>query len=330
MRKQTVRKLCLAGAAVCVLLSCRTTQSLKELVESIPAKNLEYYDFSPMTDVAQRLNVSSDVVMSYLDEYDNPNGDYMLYEPTVSERTLFGEYLELLPDRYQTVMAERLVGIYFVENFISSGMTDYVLSESNEVYVTLVLNPIVFDKKLSELLTYKENTIYRADGNDAEVKIEVTGDYSGLLYILAHECTHIIDYVDRITPYVEPGINILLGENKKAAPFTKAHWLDYYEPIDPVEYGDSLRFYSTDEDQKIPATVMADVYTELESTPFVSLYSYLSWAEDLAEYCTMFHFTQHLGLSYTIRVLEEGKIVFEYEPFTNPRILKRGEALDFL
>lgn len=322
--------LSLAAAALTLLLSCQTTQSLREIVESIPAKNLENYAFSPDVEIVRRLNISSDIVMSYLKEYDNPAGDYSFYTPTGEEVTLLNEYIELLPERYQNVLKERLIGIYFVENFIGSGMTDFVLSESDEVFVTLFINPIVFKKDVSELLTYKENTIYRSDGDGPEVTLEVTGDYSGLLYILTHECTHIVDYVDRITPYVEPGINTLLGDNPNAASFTEPYWSDYHEPKDPPEYRDKLWFYSTDEDRKIPAAEMADVYAELKTTPFVSLYSYLSWAEDLAEYCTLYHFTQNLGLTYTISVVERGTTVFEYKPFSDPIIVKRAIALDFL
>ena len=109
-------------------------------------------------------------------------------------------------------------------------MADYVLSKTDEVYVILVLNPVVFEKDLSELLTYKENTVYRAAGTGPAVSIEVTGDYSGLLYILTHECTHIVDYVDRITPYIEPGINTLFGETENPTPFTDPHWSSYHEP----------------------------------------------------------------------------------------------------
>lgn len=325
-----MRNICLAAAALSLVLSCRTTQSLAELIETIPAKNLENYAFSTDIEIAGRLNISSDIVMSYLNEYDNPADDYALYVPTEGEQAMLSEYIELLPEHYQSVLKERLISFYFVENFLGSGMADYVLSETNEIYVTLVINPIVFEKDLSELLTYKENTLYRSGGDGFSVNMDVTGDYSGLLYILTHECTHIVDYVDRITPYVEPGLYTLIGENPKTSPFTTPHWNDYYEPKDPPAYRDKLHFYTTDEKKRIPDTEMADIYTELQITPFVSLYSYLSWAEDLAEYCTLYHLTQNLGLTYSIRLTSGGAAVFEYEPFDDPEMIKRAEVLDFL
>ena len=139
-----------------------------------------------------------------------------------------------------------------------------------------------------------------------------------------------MDYVNRVTPYVEPGINTLFGESEGETCFTDEYWNDYSVPAMPLEYGERLEFYFTKEDEKIPGAELQDIYSELRTTPFVSLYSYLSWAEDLAEYCTMYHLTQNLGLTYTVRVLRDGLILLEYEPFGNPIILQRARHLSFL
>ncbi|MBN1687184.1 MAG: hypothetical protein JW852_11045 [Spirochaetales bacterium] len=62
------------------------------MIETIPAKNLEYYGFSPDSDLAERNNVSSEIVMQYLHEYDDPDGTYALYEPTDAERAILARY----------------------------------------------------------------------------------------------------------------------------------------------------------------------------------------------------------------------------------------------
>ena len=195
------------------------------------------------------------------------------------------------------------------------------------IYTILILNPVAFDKDFSQLLTYKEKTNYALDDGNFDVEIEVSGGYPGILYILSHECTHITDYVDGITPYVEPGLFKLFGENDNAAVFTHECWENYYEPKHPPEYKERLKFYWTEENEKIPGAELPLVYAELATTPFVSLYSYLTWAEDLAEYCTMYHLTQNLGSTYTIRLTNNGAPVLEYRPFDNPLVLGRAEHL---
>ena len=44
----------------------------------------------------------------------------------------------------------------------------------------------------------------------------------------------------------------------------------------------------------------------------------------------MYHLTQNLGLTYTLRVLKDDAAVFEYQPFENPRVLERAEYLDIV
>jgi hypothetical protein len=129
---------------------------------------------------------------------------------------------------------------------------------------------------------------------------------------------------------VKPGILALFGEKTKQLEFTKECWVDYYTPKTPLEYRERLTFYRTEEDEMIPAGELSEVYSELSASPFVSLYSYLSWAEDLAEYCAMYHLTQNLGLSYEISLVTDGEAIFEYRPFDSPSLLRRASHLEFL
>ncbi len=53
-----------------------------------------------------------------------------------------------------------------------------------------------------------------------EVKITSAENLSGFFYILLHEATHIIDYVNRYTPYVGPNMLELQGRSSRETPFT--------------------------------------------------------------------------------------------------------------
>ena len=57
-----MREFFAAAVMACLLLSCKTTQPLRELADAIPAKNLSNYAFS----------AESGLEMSYLTEYDDP------------------------------------------------------------------------------------------------------------------------------------------------------------------------------------------------------------------------------------------------------------------
>jgi hypothetical protein len=53
--------------------------------------------------------------------------------------------------------------------------------------------------------------------------------YAGLIYILLHETTHIVDYVEHYTPYGEDNIREL-GLSLPETIFSKAVWKHYSEP----------------------------------------------------------------------------------------------------
>ena len=319
-------------AIVFNLLSCSSQKTLKQVVDSVPAKNFENYDFSVDMELIDRLNASSDMVMDYLRKYDDPNGNYSLLVLEDKERSILKEYLDLLPENYLDVFKERLLGIYVVDNFLGSGMADYVISKEGLIYTILVLNPYLFSTSLSEMLTYKENTIYKTETGDIKANIKLSGNFLGLLYILLHEGTHILDYALRISPYVEPGMAQFQEAKKNSSPFSEETWDDYDKPKPGFQasYQGRISFYSEDENVKVPRKEAKQVYEELAGLPFVSVYSYSNWAEDLAEYAAFYILTQTQGLDYSINVVENGQTMFTLRPFDNPKVRARAANLDFL
>ena len=298
--------------SILLSFSCASTRSVRDIIEDIPAKHSENYSFSSDSLLIERLNTSAEMVMAYLTEYDDPERTYVLYDLSADERVQLETYLQLLPAHYRHVLQERLLGIYIIENFYGSGMADYVVSDSGDVFAILFLNSSVFGKSLTQLLTDKENTCFRVDDESVRVAISVSDKYTGLFYILMHECTHILDYVERITPYVEPNMLELQGEAPDPSAFTTKYWDGYHTLRDPIrmEYRDRLTFYRSDDTEKISNTEMAAVYSALKQTPFASLYGCLTWAEDLAEYATMYHVTQNLNMDYIIRIYENADVIY--------------------
>ncbi|UCB46061.1 MAG: hypothetical protein JSV25_01165 [Spirochaetota bacterium] len=241
------------------------------------------------------------------------------------------ESLSLLPKLHKQILQDRLISIYFIDNFSGSGLADIVLSENDEMYTFLVFNSSVLKTSLTELISYKENTCFIQNEPSIQLEIELSEEMPGLLYIMLHESTHIVDFIERFTPYVEPFILELQGPSQRDTLFTQQIWNDYSTLNESVifPYKDEISFYCLGDGPELNLTDAVDVYQALESSPFVSLYSSFNWAEDFVEYITFYHLTQNLNVKYTILVKENGEVIYSYEPMKSKHILVRSKLLDY-
>lgn len=311
--------------------SCDSDRDFAQQIDNMSMRHLDNYNFNKENSFSQRINVSGDMVLKYMREMDShPN--YTLYNPTESEKSMLEEYLCLLPPYIYDLCKKRLVGIYFLNDFYGSGLTDFIYGENGEIYTILALNPLVFEKNISQLFTYKDNSCFKNENRDIRLEIEISNSYKGLLYILFHETAHIVDYVERETPYVHMTMKRLGFVKDNNALFTDQYWSAYRIPIETLElkYNDSLRFYAEEDERLISNRNMISVYRELEGSPFCSLYSTSNWAEDYAEYISLYYMTQVLKLKYNIKIFENEKLIYKYAPFENEQVLKRAEKLKIL
>ena len=334
MRKNNTMKLLSRSVIVAILclvmtLSCGPEKSLQKIIDTIPSKHLENYSFDENSSIRERLNSSDQMILDYIRDMDM-NPDYLFYDLSEPEISMIDDYFKLLPPYFQKVLKERLIGIYFIENFYSSGLTDFVLSEEGKIYTILFLNPEILGKSISELFTSKDMSCFMRDNDGLSLEINISDDYSGLLYILVHEAAHIVDYVDRKTPYVHNVMKDLGCIREENAPFTEQFWDSYDRPVDflLISYNEKLNFYTQSADKKISPNDMLSVYQEFQSTPFASLYSYSNWAEDFADYITLYYLTHYLGMNYRIGIFDNGKTLFDYEPFANRTVSDRFYQLD--
>jgi len=324
-----------AAIATCFLfgvflfLSCGNNRSPWDKIQNTPARHLNNYNFDKRSSYSQRLNVSEEIVLDYLRDIDGDPG-YSFYYPNREEIDELEAYFNLLPPYVGAVCKKRLIGIYFVNGFYGSGLTDFVLDERGEIYTILVLNPKVLQVSISELFTYKDKSCFDWENSNMDLKIDISDEYSGLLYILLHETAHIVDYVDRKTPYVLPAMKELAYENENGSPFIDQFWKDYREPADFITFSSrsQLKFYSDNKEDLLNDGELVKVYNELKESPFCSLYSSINWAEDYAEYFALHHLTQNLNCNYKISIEEKGTKIFEYSPFKNDIVLSRVHKMD--
>ena len=139
----------------------------------------------------------------------------------------------------------------------------------------------------------------------------------GIIYVLMHEATHIIDVVTDITPHQTEANAVV-----EPTTFTKNVWRMMNVPADP--YIDSLleqtRFRSG---KPVPIRLAPEVYAKLAKTPFASLYGMAAWSEDIAELATIYHLTTKLSQPFYIVVTKVNVELARFEPMKNVLVKPR-------
>lgn len=295
-----------------------------EKSRGIPAKSLESYEFDPSVPLIDRVREAPDFVLSYLQDVMDATQTYTPYMPTETEMDEIQGYLDLLPQSYMQTLQERLIAIYFINNWTGSGATDYVFDSDNEVFTYIIVNPEIMRHDASEWITYREASCFiTGDQEDSGIIITVDcgNEYTGLTVLLIHESSHVMDFVHHYTPYVVEG----LGQSVSETDFVQGIWVDYDLPEEDADFSlrEDITFYGKNDGPLLHASRAPELYRELENTPFVSLYASQNWAEDFAEYCLWYYFTANLDQPYSIIVSRDGITEMVYEPMESYLVRER-------
>jgi len=311
------------------LLSCTTIAKpvFTEIVHQRPEKRLDSYTFDPKSSVISRVQTAPDFLLAYLKKIDKKDV-YSPYMPTRDEMAMIEDYLEKLPPLHKRVLQERLIGIYFVNNFWGSGMADYVLGDRDELYTIMIINPETMKHDMTAWMTYRENTIYKKDDASIKITVDCGTLYTGLMYALLHETTHIVDYVMNFTPYPDKDMQ-LLGKTRPETDFVKNVWADFKRPEAryDVPKRKDITLYGFKNGPHLSLKDAVPLYERLSQTPFPSLCGWIAWPEDFAEYVTWSYFTKKLNQPYSISVYENDKSVFMFAPLSSKLVGERGRTI---
>ena len=226
--------------------------------------------------------------------------DYKPYVLKPAEKKLVLDLVASLPAAMRKAFQEKLLGIFFVENFTGNGMSNWVLDERKRVHAWIVINPASFRKSLSETLTGREASVFKGE---AGVKVDCGKKYPGVLYTLLHEGLHAYDYVQGVTPYVERMVvQAARGDKGEGVSWDVWAAIDRPRPEADFTWRGQLHFYGLGGGAAIPAAEAPKVYAAFQKTPFASLYGSLSWAEDAAELFVFHHITRVLKQPYVVRI----------------------------
>jgi hypothetical protein len=201
-----------------------------------------------------------------------------------------------------------------------------VLGENEEIYAFMVFNAETLHFDLSEWITYRENSAF-GPGEGQTIRADCGSAYRGFLHILLHEATHVVDFVEGVTPYLHTGVPAT-GERDRIEGderFTAGVWRDFRAVHRRYEFDlrDKITYYGLRGGPRLSLRDAETIYGQLASTPFVSLYAATTAAEDLAELVAWYHISHNLGQPHRIVCTSpDGSVQefsFEPDPVTEGR-----------
>ncbi len=257
------------------------------------------------------------------------------------EKALVQSYLARLPERYKKILADKLTGIYFLDNFAGGGITNWYVDQDNNVYYDITLNSALLDATLAEWMTYRANSFF--EQGDYYLTITTERAVSAVLYGLLHEASHVVDFELTVTPFLddwfvqlkkqtkgasflEKQFSQLKKNNKSATAFTKDVWLDVKKPIRHYRFVQHrhLNAYQIFTEKGVLGNwQLPRMFEALQKTPFVSFYSLTAWYEDFADFFTYYHVNEVEGNTIRLFLHKGDKPYLEYQPFENDLVQKR-------
>ena len=270
--------------------------------------------------VESRIQGAPANVISWLNAMDSTD-NYKPYTLTAEEEILFIRYLSLLPENYRQIVEEKVIVIYFIDNFTGGGMTCETFDTNGNMYMVWFYNTEILRRTLGEWINYRENSFFDDNENGIGIVAGCTGDYAALIHTLLHEASHVFDYYYHVTPFVEPGLHHRNTVLKTG--FTETIWETYNLPVEKYDFPrrGELSAYGLGPAQR--KSLAPDIYRSLSKTPFASVYGSRNWAEDFAEAFTWYYLGKYLNCSYRVSIINGEDDTFVYEPLLNSLLTDR-------
>lgn len=225
-----------------------------------------------------------------------------------------------IPAPVQRMLAQKLAGIYFVEDLGGSGFTDQIYGTSKPVAGYIVLDASVLQNNTANSwATWKENSpfIGSSDFKLNAIIEEALQDNrkQAIQYILLHELGHVLA--------IDAGINPNWNTDPKdidttaSYPFLHLSWkfskdtnryLSIFDQSFP-QREDVVYFFGA----KLPAARMVDTYEALGRTNFATLYAVKNPHDDFAEAFVTYVHTVLMGKPFEITLSSGGKIAKVYK-----------------
>jgi hypothetical protein len=309
-------------------------------IELNPAKKLAFWSAALVRPVEDRIGIAPSELIALLAienvRHRIPNKPRV---PTLGEefladvRTAFSE----LPESLRKRVADKLAGIYFVDDMGSTGFADMVHDAAGAPKAAFILlDPSVLQKYTANAwATWKENTPFRADGNNRlEAIIEDSANdnrVSAIQYILLHELGHVLS----VGGPFHPNWNLPPARVRSTTefPFFEQSWFVAPEDARYASHFDyafpqrkEVTYYVG---KRLPASEMLPIYERLESTNFPTLYAATHPADDFAESLASYVHTVMMRKPFEIRIHRDGEVAKRYGScWSEPRCAEKRRILE--
>jgi hypothetical protein len=255
---------------------------------------------------------------------------YLAYMPNGKELATFKAYVELLPRSYQSLFKEKLLAVYFVENFSGGGMTEWVVDRNGNSFYYMVLNSALLKESLDDWLSDKENSFFEKLPASPVMRVHTGTNYRAVMYALLHEGTHVLDFEKGVTPYVDALHRKFKNRKKETSAFTDGVWLQQTQPLARYDFSHraALNPYGEYSGRGLIAkSEMQTMFAQLAQTPFAGFYGGTSWNEDLADFMTYQIIEKKLGGAVSVDLIARGKVIGQYMPVRTPLSGQRENAV---
>ncbi|GLQ49992.1 hypothetical protein GCM10010872_14410 [Dyella flava] len=228
---------------------------------------------------------------------------------TSDERLKVERALVALPALHQRVLLDKLDHLAFVDGIPGEG-TGLTSPGEHAGHYDITLRASLINESLSTFLTTKERRDFSSSGGETTVTMDGQG-VDALHYVLLHESTHVVDRTCHIT-------------DDKNSLFTAGIWIEAHKLV-PSLASTVLNetYFRTGKPFGIEKA--ATVYDALSKSPFVSLYSTASSAEDFAE-LVAWHEVRRDGGALTIELGADA----QWRPLAFAGVDKRFKYVDDL
>jgi hypothetical protein len=286
--------------------------------DKISAQDAVNFKIVTSTRIDNRIQEIPPVLLNYLADLDKAE-NYKNYTATAAEKERFYSYFQLMPKLFQNTANEKVIGVYFVKNFRTAGMTHYVFSEKEGLFLALIFNPEILTTGMDKWLAYRDIS---AAAEDPQLRVEVSmqSEYAVLLYTLVHELSHVVDIYYKTQMFPWPDLQY---EKYKSILPADDVWQSFYVPKKRYDFPHRKKIRPYGLGLRLTSKELISIYEALPKYPYVSAYAAMSSGEDFAETFAVCYLKEYHNLEYRVQVSYSGKNKAVFAPLENPKVRDR-------